>query len=61
MAATDAFRPGARVRLQPWMDLWMRGATHGDVVRVTHTRVHVQLDKLRLPCRFRPEDLEPVE
>lgn len=43
------FEVGDRVELHPGLDLWMRGARYGEVVRTLCTpddRVHVKLDRM---------------
>jgi hypothetical protein len=50
----DHFRVGQRVELHPACDLWMRGATHGNVCKIGRRWVHVQMDKFRRPVRVSP-------
>lgn len=54
------FSVGQRIRMSASTDLWMRGATHGNVVGIGRLYVTVKLDKLQRPVKVQPNDLLAV-
>src|SRR5574343_2017045 len=53
--------PGQRVELHPGLDLWMRGARFGTVLRIRPDwTVRVKLDVLQNPVTIRWQDLKGV-
>lgn len=55
------FQIGARVRVLPHHDLFMRGAVYGDVVAIGRTKLTVKLDKVKRPVRLYPVHVAPVD
>jgi hypothetical protein len=52
---------GTRIEIHPATALWMRGARFGTVVKVTRTKVHVDVDKTGRVHRFHPDNVKEVD
>lgn len=55
------FEVGQRVQMHPATDLWMRGARFGNVAKLGHKYITVQLDALKKPVKVHPDNLMHVE